>query len=721
MTARAPVKFGLRKKLFFLTLVAFTLLIVTTSWQIGVQANKVANTSIEQSLNQARIVLETKIDSRYLTIADVANSIAKDGRVLPLVFDQESPTLQDLSLEFQKVLDFDILFFTTAEGEVLARSDRPDAIGQNLAGRSELFDNALRGQNSRGIFISGDKFLQIVVVPIFDNLAKDLVRGTVALAYEFSDELAEEIRALTASEVMFFVFSRDGQREVNGVAARGATNAEQANNVGEFFNQNPKYWQSIYQSKATASDMSFVIDNERFSSAYQALGNSGGDNLGFVMTLKSRQELLAPFLDIQRIVIIVGVICLLVAVTFAWFFAIRMSRPIVKLVSIAENIQEGNYPDLKPKTRVSDEVGVLYNAVVAMGNSLKDKAELETYLAQISSELDYGDSAVRAFNDSDLQQHMMTQTSPTDQRSSPLIAEDETLAHLPSHGDSSRSPPLIFDGIIDDRYKIIRHIGAGAIGTVYLAHDIALDENVAIKMMPAEIFSSQDTLNFKEEIKLARKITHRNILRTFDFGVWQNYYYITMEYVAGYDLGMLLKTKGAFNTHIGLTMARQICSAMNAAHEQGIIHRDLKPSNMMINRQGILKIMDFGLAMKIKKSEQGATPEKPATGDATTIAGTPRYMAPEQFFNWPLDERTDIYAIGIILYAVFNGSPPFTAQDITELSALHLNTVPPRITIAGRSLPEKLQDIIFKALEKKPENRYQSARDILDDLNQFGG
>lgn len=189
-----------------------------------------------------------------------------------------------------------------------------------------------------------------------------------------------------------------------------------------------------------------------------------------------------------------------------------------------------------------------------------------------------------------------------------------------------------------------------------------------------------------------------------------------MEFISGYDLSDLLRIKGAFESNVGVVMAKQICSAMNAAHEQGIIHRDLKPTNMIINRQGVLKIMDFGLAMKVGKQDSGE-PSKSNTADTKTmVAGTPRYMAPEQFTDGELDQRTDIYAIGIILYAIFNGKPPFNNKGYEALAKQHFNSPVPEMEGKGAQLSGGLRAIIHKCLAKQPEKRYQTVREILDDL-----
>lgn len=703
------VRFGLRLKIFILVLLAFTLMILATLWQIGVQAKKVSTQSIERTLSQSSVILNTKMTSRFASIEEVARSIARDGRVQPLVYEGESLTLQDLSLEFQRALEFDILFFTDAEGTILARSDRPEAVGANLAGRSVLFDKALAGESSQGIFVSQEKLLQIVVVPVYDNIAADLVRGSLALAYELSGEIGREIHALTMSEVSFFIFSRNENREIDGAQSTFSTEADLGKQLESYFQQNPAAWKSITDSSKNFTEVEIQLDDELYYASIQKLSNADSRPLGFSMAMRSETELMRPFVEIQKSVAVIGLICLVVASLFAWIFAHGISRPILAMVRLTEGIKDGIYPDKSQELRRGDEVGSLQRSIIAMGNSLREKSELENYLALISEEMVSEDS----MSDSEALASLDLGGSDDKTIVHNIEAEDENTLLL----DSNQAPESKMQDteiVVDKRYRLVKHLGSGSVGDVYLAQDLELDERVAIKIMSQSIFDRQTSVDFKEEIRLARKITHRNILRIFDFGTWQGNYYITMEYVSGYDLGKLLRSKGALDVSIGVVMARQICTAMYAAHEQGIIHRDLKPANMMINRQGVLKIMDFGLATKVQeKSEESNADSKPGQG---SVVGTPRYMAPEQFLNWNLDERSDIYSIGIILYALFSGAPPFSNKDFEKLAQLHLHADVPKISSIGGIAGDKLNAIIAKALAKKPEQRYQNVRELLDAL-----
>ena len=695
-------RFGIREKLFFLILVAFGALILTTFWQIGIQAQQVSTETINQSLEQSSTVLETKIESRFNSISEVARSVAKDSRILPLVYESEVLTLQDQSQEFKKQLDFDILFFTDSSGNILARSDRPQAIGQNMAGKTSFFDDALAGKSGQGYFLSQGRLMQIVTEPIFDNVATDVVRGTVAMAYDFSGDMANEIVSLTLSSIGFFSFTRDENRQVSGVNNIYVTDSQLKGPLEDYFKQANSSWRPMFDGTSDIHKFQATLNNQKYFAVARRVGNDGSDPLGFVITLRSSADLLKPFTRIQSTVLVIGGICLIVAFVLAGFVSYRISRPIVKLMSVTADIQDGNFPEKSSAPKTHDEIGMLYRAVVEMGNTLKEKAELENYLAQISNELNFN---TKLTNDA-------------------LIGDPELAGKLEQNQDLSGSGVSMVDSadepsvakgvVIGNRYEVIELIGRGAMGQVFLVHDRDLDEKTALKLLPRELFNKSQATSIKEEIRLARRITHRNILRTFDMGNWDIYTYISMEYVAGYDLDLLLKRRGAQDLYIALLMGRQICSAMNAAHEEGVVHLDLKPGNMMINGQGILKIMDFGLARSVANKDGQQTLE-----NNTQLVGTPRYMAPEQFLNETIDHRTDIYSIGVILYTMLTGSPPFSHKDYMKLAAMQVHQDLPEIRGLNGVINGPLEQIIRRATEKNPDDRFQSAREMLEQLNSI--
>lgn len=723
------VKFGIKLKLFSLVLITISFVIGVILWQIDSQSKQSAQKTIVESIQQSQTILNTKLQSRFNDIEETVISISKDGRVLPLVYDHDSATLQDLSLEFERALAFKSMFITDAQGVILARSDRPEAIGQSLAGRSKLFDDPLQGKVAKGFITSNAQILQIVTAPIYDNVAKDVIRGTVSLSYTLSPAIAKEINSLTQSEVDFYVFTHDEDRKVNGVENSYSTMPELTKSFLYRFNEQGD-WKKYHQLMESNNDETFHFNKEVFRATIKPIPRNEGENLGFIIAYRSETELLRPFQEIEKSVFLVGLICLGFALIAAWVLATRISTPIIDLVSITNDIDNGKYPENKKKNR-SDEIGILHQALLKMGKGLKDKNELENYLAEIATDIsDLGAEINESFMEEsdedtlDLFEADNTQQIDATLADPNLSAKDNTEIdatlideNIPAF-DTNQATKNNSPEIIDGRYRIIKLLGKGTTGEAYLAHDEELDEQIAIKILFNQYVSGDFAKMFKEEIKLARQITHRNILRTFDFGVADGIFYITMEYIQGYDLSKLIAMKGALSPHIAVVMTKQICSALAAAHDLGIIHRDLKPANMIINKQGVLKIMDFGLAMKVSSKAKTFDSEgNEISGQETTIAGTPRFMAPEQFTAIGLDQRTDIYAVGIILFTLLTGKPPFNGSGFKNLAMQHTEETAPLLSSVMPGAPKELENIIKRALMKKQDDRFQSITDMLNELN----
>ncbi|HEX6086169.1 MAG TPA: protein kinase [Thermoanaerobaculia bacterium] len=264
------------------------------------------------------------------------------------------------------------------------------------------------------------------------------------------------------------------------------------------------------------------------------------------------------------------------------------------------------------------------------------------------------------------------------------------------------------------RYRIESILGRGGMGVVYKATDAQLDETVAIKTLPGDVMtrSPEDLERFKREIRLARKITHRNVLRTYDYGEADGVYFISMEYVRGYTLNELMDEAPArqmpARATIGIT--RQICRGLHAAHEQGIIHRDIKPQNVLIDAKGEVKLMDFGVARMAEVPE--------AMTQAGMIVGTPHYMSPEQVQGKTLDARTDVYAMGVLLYELVAGRRPFESSSLTGILTAHITEkAKPPIEVRP-DIGRELNAIILRCLEKDPRARYADAGGLLADLDR---
>jgi serine/threonine-protein kinase len=257
-------------------------------------------------------------------------------------------------------------------------------------------------------------------------------------------------------------------------------------------------------------------------------------------------------------------------------------------------------------------------------------------------------------------------------------------------------------------------------GVVYRARDTQLDEVVALKVLRNELLLEDRTLldRFKLEIKLARRITHRNVLRTHDFGEAEGTPYISMEYLEGVTLKELLRRRGALPAGIGLSIAKQMCHGLEAAHQQGVVHRDIKPHNMLILPEtGELKIMDFGIARVSEVKGEGGG----GLTSAGTVMGTPDYMPPEQAMGQPADFRSDIYSLGVVLFETFTGSLPFRGETIMDIVQGHIQTPPPRPRNLNPHLREDIEGVILRCLEKAPARRYGKVSELLADLTAISG
>ncbi len=253
------------------------------------------------------------------------------------------------------------------------------------------------------------------------------------------------------------------------------------------------------------------------------------------------------------------------------------------------------------------------------------------------------------------------------------------------------------------RYEVLSQVGTGGTGMVYKARDLETGEIVAVKILKPEIASDPEVQeNFKKELRLARKITHKNVGRIHEFSRCNGTAFTTMEFIEGETLLSMLHRVGSLPPSQALDIARQICAGLREAHAQGIVHRDLKPANIMVDRNGNVKIMDFGVARLVQGNG-------PLTG---TIVGTPAYMAPEQAELKPVDARTDIYAVGLLLYEMVTGTPAFGGDTPVAVALKQIREFPKRPRELMPTLPGYLESVILKCLEKHPANRFQSVDEL---------
>jgi serine/threonine-protein kinase len=297
-----------------------------------------------------------------------------------------------------------------------------------------------------------------------------------------------------------------------------------------------------------------------------------------------------------------------------------------------------------------------------------------------------------------------------------MVGTQATMPNATARAGAAPKPKRvqIVPGIsLGGRFEIISELGAGGMGVVYKAHDHELDDLVALKML--KIPDAEGATEFldamKSEIRLARKITHPAVLRTYDYGELEGVPYISMEYVRGLTLKYLLDQSGKIPYSAGLHIAKQVAQAIQAAHAQGVLHRDIKPENVILEHNGNAKVMDFGIAQQVtgKKMDEvlGA------------IVGTPRYSAPEQLEGKAVDVRADIYATGVLLFQMYTGHFPFKARRFEQIVQAKTTEDPIKPSHYWPEIPPEMETLILSCLERDPAKRLKNADVLLQELEKM--
>jgi len=267
--------------------------------------------------------------------------------------------------------------------------------------------------------------------------------------------------------------------------------------------------------------------------------------------------------------------------------------------------------------------------------------------------------------------------------------------------------------LLNNRYQLLEQLGSGGMAEVFRARDLMLDRNVAIKILRRDFSGNEDFQNnFKQEARAAANLSHPNIVTVHDFGFAEDMLYIVMEYIPGKDLKQLIRERGRFTVEDAIPLIFQACAGIGYAHRAGLVHCDVKPHNMLVSSDGRLKVTDFGIARALSTI---------LPGEKTDIVwGSPLYFSPEQAKREAPSPASDVYSLGVVLYELLSGTPPFTAGSADELARLHISARPIPIREYLPDIPTALEEIIMKVLSKEPAARYRTADQLGRVLKTFG-
>ncbi len=261
--------------------------------------------------------------------------------------------------------------------------------------------------------------------------------------------------------------------------------------------------------------------------------------------------------------------------------------------------------------------------------------------------------------------------------------------------------------VVGGRYRVVRKLGGGGMADVYLCEDLTLGRHVAVKVLLQRYLNDPTFVErFRREAKAAAGLNQQNLVAIYDWGELDGTYYIVMEYVEGETLKDLIRRRDRLSGNESVAVTLQLLAAVDFAHRSGIVHRDIKPQNVMLDRDGTVKVMDFGIA---RAGDSGMT-------EAGSILGTAQYLAPEQAKGQPVDERSDLYSVGVVLYEMLTGTVPFKGDSAVTVALKHVNEVPREPSELVPGMPYALNQIVLKAMAKDPADRYQSAAAFARDL-----
>jgi serine/threonine-protein kinase len=677
---------GLATRFFF---AAVLLVFATLGTAIAVgtwRANQAAEKSIRESLRELPGVVGSYQISLEEGLRRQITGVADEPGTKGLFALRDQKTLHDWTVDKAQPgkIDAGAVFLFDERGVLLDRSDQEVNEGNRRSFASvKWVADALKGVPSTAVIREGKTLSYVASVPVLSgdaSVGEGRLVGVLAAAVPLDAARARTLQSITKGQAGFVAnVARTG--EPAALETTAATEGFRGAALVPALAAQTAAVDRLFEKGLPVGPLDVSVAGEERILGAVPLKSAAGETLGAFVASRSRDEETAAFRRIRDTLLWVGALALLVALPVSFAMGRRIARPLEELARGAAAIREGDL-DVRLPEAGGGEVGALARAFSAMVGELREKAALEQMVAGVGRDA--------------------------------FATRGKTIAaRVPAPDAAARA----FAGprvgtVFAARYEITALLGKGGMGTVYRAIDRELEDEVALKVLLPDAFDegSGAAQTLKQEIRLARKITHRNVVRTHDLGEAEGVRFLTMEFVPGTTLRDILDRRGVVALGPGLQIAKQLCRGLAAVHEAGIVHRDIKPPNIMVLPNGVVKLMDFGIARAAGGED---------TGDGSTV-GTPYYMSPEQARGEAVDERGDIYSVGVVLYEMFAGTRPIGGATPGEVMRRHVSDEPRPLTELRPDLPALLERLVASCLAKSPDRRPPSASDLADALLRLG-
>ncbi|MEP6831819.1 MAG: protein kinase [Gemmatimonas sp.] len=659
----------------------------------AVTARRAEADAVQRNLEQSGQFVSLSLQASRRTLEGGARVFVKNPNFFSLMASQQREDVLDRAIEATDQIGANWAFITDAAGVLIAKSDEPGVSGVAM-GHVPLVAGALGGQIQSGFGASGDTMLfQAVALPI--TAKRGAPEGVLVATLVVDSVFLHDMKSWTASDLIFFT------RDANGRDHPAASTIHaSARDLTEFL--------ASRADTLHARNGGTRLGDIQYLSLGTSLITAGGEEVGGFVVLRARENGVATLAALKtplKIALVTGILVTLAATVAVSRFVTGPTRSLTAAVSRAARGDLTIRAHAPLVTSSTQELHDLSSAFDALVNDLRDKEAL-------------------------IAVGRLEPSAPDAPAPEPLRTPRAVRAigaRMPL-ARQINNPGLVFDAgsVLANRYTIHGEVGRGGLGIVYRALDRVIGETIAIKVLRPELVLADASAfeQLKIELRIARRLSHRNIVRTHDIGEADDVPFLTMEFVDGASLATIIHARGALSRAAVLAMAKQLLGALSVAHDHGVVHGDLKPQNLLIDANGLLKVTDFGVARLVRGArnsrskseliEDGRAPAR-LTG---AVVGTPEYMAPEQLIGEPSSQQTDLYAAGVVLKECLTGNTSyqadtpvaFVARKLGAESAETRDDDPSAQATAAQTANGDLRAIVEGLMNPRADLRPASAR-----------